>query len=310
MSFEDRLRDRFQRASDSMPDVAVRWESTIRKARAARARRTALMAAAAVFVLGGAAWAATTLGSSGPAPGIPPAGDSTEEDSTESPQTPQDTPHEQDETERAVRTRVVDWVKALSLADADTAWSWLSTRTQQRFGNDIERFKQHMSAFSEGFGSWYSSDPRPETTFRPLVSSGEDIAGIVEIHGIVTKEGSEELGHDALPVRIVDGEVFVEPFSSDLELIPQEPAPHESYPTGEVPRRFRATGIGDVQQVNFFYHGFQANIDASVRNLRGRMFEANAPVPHGIEPGPHFLTVVVVEEDGGIATLVVPFFVE
>lgn len=304
MSFEDRLRDRFQRASVSMPDADIAWEPTITKARRARARRMTLMAAAAAVALGGAVWAATSL--EGPAEhGLPPAGDPTEQASPETEETP-----DQTDESRAVRSRVLDWVKALSLGDEETAWSWMSRRTQEHFDNDIQRFRETMSAFSEGFGAWYTADPPPETTFRVLASSGDGTAGVVEIHGLVTKEGTEELGHDALPVRIVDGKVFVEPFGSDVELSAKEPSPYESYPADDLPGLFEITGIGEVQQVNFFYDGVEESGDSTLSERPGKTFEATSPAPQGIAPGPHFVTVAAVDDAGGIAVLVVPYFVE
>lgn len=304
MSFEDRLRDSFQKASRSMPDVPVPWELTITRARRARTRRTLSLAAAAVVGASGIAWAATTLGASTER-ALPPA-----QPIEEASPTPERTAERDDEMSRAVRTRVLDWVKALALGDAETAWSFMSPRSQAHFDNDLATFQSEMSALSEGFGSWYAADPPPETTLRVLASSGDGIAGIVEIHGIVTKEGTEELGHDALPVRIVEGEVLVEPFSSTVELRPKEPSYNESYPADELPALFRVTGEGEIQQANFFYDGMEPDMGHSISEGRGKTFEANSSAPHGIEPGPHFSTVAVVDDTGGIAVLVVAFFVE
>jgi hypothetical protein len=202
----------------------------------------------------------------------------------------------------------MDWVKALSLGDAEAAWSFMSARTHAHYDNDIENFKGDMSAFSEGFGAWYAEFP-PETTFRVLVSSGDGIAGIVEIHGPVQKEGNDELGHDAVPVRIVDGEVFVEPFSSTVELSPREPNLHESYPAGKIPALFTVAFKDPLEQVNFFHETSEGTTDAEI--IPGYAgFTARSPAPHDLSPGPKFLTVTGIDSDGGIAVLVVPYFAE
>lgn len=309
MSFEDRLRDSFHSAGRSIPEDEVPWEPTITRARRARARRLAVVTAAAVLIVGGGAWSAATLLPEPAEDPIPPAPPSeTQSPDLESPGPEETQTSEDEELSSAVRARVMDWVKALSLGDAETAWSFMSARTHAHYGNDIENFKGDMSGFSEGFGAWYAEFP-PETTFRVLVSSGDGIAGIVEIHGPVQKEGNDELGHDAVPVRVVDGEVFVEPFSSEVELSPVEPSLHESYAAGQIPAEFAIRFEDPLEQVNFFHESSEDTTDAEiVPGPRGS--RAHSPAPHDLSPGPKFLTVAGVDIEGGIAVLVVPYFVE
>ena len=311
MSFEDRLRDGFQKASASMPEVRVPWESTITKAHRARTRRTALMAVAALLVTGGVAWTAVTL-DGGPSTGqeISPAGPS------ESAPPEEEASAANEELDRAVRSRVLDWVKAVSLGDARTAWSWLAPASRNYFGG-YPQFEDMLPTLQEGWGAWYGGvEGEPETDTRVMVSGGLEAGGVVTVYGQVTREGTTSFDANAMPFRSTDGEVLMDPFSSKIEIAPIQPAFNDEYPAGDLPDAFEAEVPSDVSQVNFYVDGEEASgRDATLtkmpENADGQPPNsvASSPAPDELDPGPHALTVAVIDARGGIAIRIVLFTV-
>lgn len=61
MSFEDRLREQFRRADASVPSERIDWSTTITKARRDRMKFAAVIAVAAVSIIGVGAYAVTQL---------------------------------------------------------------------------------------------------------------------------------------------------------------------------------------------------------------------------------------------------------
>ena len=311
MSFEDRLRDGFQRAAASMPEVPVPWEPTITKAHRARTRRTALMAVAALLVTGGVAWSAIAfdrgastgqdISPAGPGEGAP----SEEEGSVNN-----------DELERAVRSRVLDWVKAVSLGDARTAWSWMAPASRNYFGG-YPQFEEMMPTLQEGWGAWYDGvEGEPNTDTRVMVSGGLEAGGVVTVYGQVTREGTTSFDANATPFRSTDGEVLVDPFSSKIEITPIEPAFNDEYMASELPEAFEAEVPSDVSQVNFYVDGEEpsgrdATLTEMPENPDGQPPNsvASSPAPDELEPGPHALTVAAIDGRGGIAIRIVLFTV-
>lgn len=309
MSFEDRLRQQFENAQRQMPTSSVDWATTIARAKKERIYRTALLAAAVVLVAGGGILSAQGLLDSD-TPSLPaPAG------TLEQAPTPQETSTESATEATLAGERVLEWVRTLSEDNPAAAWAMMSAPAKDYFGS-LESFKKDfMQAYVEGWASWHSATSRQVDT-HVLVSSGDGALAVVTVYGEVTKEGPPSYEADSVAVRISGGQALVEPYSSKLEIQPIEPEFQETYTTSSLPEEFTAEVPSDVAQVNFFVEGGQhdgrlASVDQMERQgSQPPNSIASVAVPEGLAPGPHFLTVAAVDQNGEVSVEVIPFTLE
>src|SRR5688572_1294532 len=120
MNFERRMSELFSSAERGMPAAEVDWETTLGTARRERVMRAVLAGAAAVLVVGGGAWAIQRQNADAlqQAPDLAPV-NSPDVDPT--PDTSPSSAPEEGSDASVVRGRFLDWVKAISLGDTETA---------------------------------------------------------------------------------------------------------------------------------------------------------------------------------------------
>ena len=119
---------------------------------------------------------------------------------------------------------VLAWVDDLDSGDADAAWSSMGATSQAYFGTQDD-FEAAMADLTEAYGPWSAAEP--DTVMVTPVTSGDDATiAVVTLVGTVQQDGVAQHRADAVPVRIVDGDVVVEPFASagDLEVVIPEPS--------------------------------------------------------------------------------------
>ena len=120
---------------------------------------------------------------------------------------------------------VLAWVADLGSGDADAAWAAMGETSKAHFGSQ-SAFEGELSALAEGYGAWSATDP-DEVHVTPIISNDDGTIAVVTLMGTVQQEGATHRRADAFPVRIVDGEVWLEPFAfaGDLELVVPEGGP-------------------------------------------------------------------------------------
>jgi hypothetical protein len=127
--------------------------------------------------------------------------------------------------EDASTEAVLAWVADLGSGDVDAAWAAMGATSKSHFGSQTA-FEAELSALAEGYGAWSAAEP-DEVLVTPIASSDDGTIAVVTLVGTVQQEGSTHQRADAFPVRIVDGEVHLEPFAfaGELELVVPEGIP-------------------------------------------------------------------------------------
>jgi hypothetical protein len=119
---------------------------------------------------------------------------------------------------------VLQWVDDLGEGDAEAAWTAMGDVSQAHFGSQAE-FQGLMTDLANGYGAWSGARP-DEVLVTPVAAAEEGTIAVVTLLGTVEQEGASVPLSDAVPVRIVDGDVVLEPFASagDLEVVVPEPS--------------------------------------------------------------------------------------
>ena len=320
MNLERRLSEMFASADHGMPNASVDWNATVEAARKGRILRAGLVTAAVVLVVGGGAWFVKGSLSEDPlrAPDLLPAVSPSDDPPRRlpTPHTSPSQPIEEGSDASIVRQRALDWVKAIAVGDAETAWSWLAPQSRAYFDDDIANFQELMPTLQEGWGAWYDGvDEAPQNDTRVMVSGGTEASGVITLYGDITREGSSGFDANAMPFRITAGEALVDPFSSRIEIIPlQELAsPNPRFPSDVLPQTFLAEVPPDVGQVNFFVAGDAGEVvDADLQRKESKGTQPPNLVARseyeGLLPrGTYALTIAAVDANGGIATRTVVF---
>ena len=127
---------------------------------------------------------------------------------------------------------VLQWVDDLGDGDAEAAWTAMGDVSQAHFGSQAE-FEGLMTDLAEGYGAWSAAEP-DEVLVTPVAADDEGTIAVVTLIGTVEQEGAAQPRADAVPVRIVDGEVVLEPFASagDLEVVVPEPSSEDGVDHG------------------------------------------------------------------------------
>lgn len=315
MNFERRLSEIFASADHGMPEASVDWNATIEAARKGRLLRMGLVAAAVMLGVGGGVWFIAGSLDDDPVrvPDLLPAVSPSDEPS---PRTSPSRPVEEGSDASIVRRRVLDWVKAVALGDAETAWSWLAPQSRSYFAGDISKFEELMPQLQEGWGAWYDGvQEAPQTDTRVMVSGGTEDGGVITLYGDITREGSSGFDANAMPFRIAAGEALVDPFSSKIEITSLEElaSPSPRFASDVLPYRFSAEVPPDVGQVNFFVAGEAGEVvDATLQpkepeDTQPPNLVARSEYEELLPRGTYALTIAAIDASGGIAARTVVF---
>jgi hypothetical protein len=120
---------------------------------------------------------------------------------------------------------VLAWVADLGEGDVEGAWAAMGAASQGRFSSQAE-FEGMMTDLAEGYGAWSAAEPEDVLVTPVLAGEDEGTIAVVTLVGMVEQEGVMQARADAFPVRLIDGDVVLEPFASagDLEVVVPEAA--------------------------------------------------------------------------------------
>lgn len=126
--------------------------------------------------------------------------------------------------EEAASAAVLSWVEALGEGDGDAAWAAMGAASREELGSK-EELEAMMADLAVDYGAWSAAEPE-QVLVTPMPSEGEGTLAVVTLVGVLEHEGTSQARADAFPVRIVDGEVALEPFApaGALEVAVPEPA--------------------------------------------------------------------------------------
>lgn len=213
------------------------------------------------------------------------------------------------ETEAASSDAVLEWVGAVSDGDGTGAWEAMGPISQAHFGSQ-DAFEAEMSSLAEGYGAWSAAEP-DDVLVTPVLSSDEGTTAVVTLIGMLDLDGALERRTDAFPVRLVDGDVVIEPFASAgaLEIVVPEARPAggapESVTAGEelvvvVPSDAEAPILrlddGDAVVCGQAEGSELTDLDGSPGQRCSYL------PPEGMEEGEHTLTMAFVGPDGSSIT--------
>jgi hypothetical protein len=140
--------------------------------------------------------------------------------------------------EDASSEAVLAWVDDLDTGDAHGAWTAMGDASQAHFGS-AAAFEDQLTDLADGYGVWAAAEPE-DVLVTPVAKGDGGTVAVVTLVGTVQQDGVAHSRADAVPIRIVDGDVVLEPFASagDLEVVIPEPASDdgldwESVGTGE-----------------------------------------------------------------------------
>ncbi len=205
---------------------------------------------------------------------------------------------------------VLAWVDDLGHGDADAAWAAMGDSSQAHFGSQAE-FESLMTDLAEGYGAWSAADPA-DVQVTPVSTDDEGTTAVVTLIGTVQQEGTTQERADAFPVRIVDGDVVLEPFASagDLEVVIPEPAGDEG--TGYEPvgtgEELVVVLPGDAEAPVLRIDGGDTVIcgeadGTELSDLDQSPGQRCAYLPEGgFEVGPHTVTIAFLGPDGDSIT--------
>jgi len=111
------------------------------------------------------------------------------------------------------------WVDDLDQGDADAAWKAMGAMSQAHFSSPSE-FEAQMAELVGHYEAWSAAEP-DDVVVTPVASADGTTIAVATLVG-----PSGEVGGDALPIRIEDGDVVLEPFASAgaLEVVVPEAA--------------------------------------------------------------------------------------
>lgn len=207
--------------------------------------------------------------------------------------------------EAASTDAVAAWVDAVHEGDAEAAWSAMGPASQDHFGSEAA-FGDQLGDLDSGLGAWSEVDPS-QVMVTPVLSSDDGTVAVVTLVGTSEAAGESHLEAHAFPVRILAGDVVLEPFApaGDLELVVPEPLSEDGT---------RAMVEHGAELVIVVPQGVEAPIlrlddgdtvvcgDAESTELRAMddlpMQRCSYLPAAGIAPGEHTLTVAFLGADG------------
>jgi hypothetical protein len=293
MSFDTQLKERLDSAAESMPGEPLDLMTTLTAARRSRRkyRMVAGIATAAVLLTGGIT-AAVTLGGREPR-------------------------KEQDVISPGPRVSQAeafdaasDFLAAINLPGGQKTramWDLLSPVSQSYFDNDIANFDP-MDITGETLGAY---DFATERSMHLFFLEPTETLGVVTVTGTVTREGNIEQDGYALPIRVVDGDVKIELFSTASS--PAAAVPNIGAPVPEtLPRD--ATFIVDLQREPRAVRVIVWKWDSPTATNSGtakRDGDAWAWTPDApLDPGTYVVTFAVISNSGEMSAAAEPFVVE
>ena len=186
------------------------------------------------------------------------------------------------------------WVAALAEGDLEAAWELVAERSRAAIGG-YEAFSDLQSAMAEGFGAWAGADDDAFSVV-PLETGGDDALAVVILQGTIAQEGPPAPAADAVAVRTTSEGTRVEPF---LGLGPVE---HRPPPGTAVPADATLEALVPMlNDVHFVVDDRAVEIPLT-EDAPGDRQLASLELDGSLEPGPHSLTVVLTNPQGGIAT--------
>ena len=327
MSFEDRLSNSMKEVAGSTPVASLNFAETIARGRHERRKMMAMVAGVAAALVGLGAIGATALtGGSRQVPRpVPPAGStepftpppspapSESESATPEPD-PAETASGVDGSPNSPVDGVVDaesqaielgraWIDAIAAGDIDGAYEMMINPVTGEARISKEEFEAFVAeGASEGLAQ-YSVAEDTVYGYVPLGgSSGEGSRGVFTVRGVVTREGSTELGAYSLPVAVLTEGAFVDlPLLNNVGITPDRPNADSDGGGNLVGDSFRARAslmsqkvvtqvlmaVDDTWKPAGFGSGGPDRVGASAR------FK-------GIEPGTHVMTIAVITKDGAL----------
>lgn len=301
MSIEQRLRDDLKRAGAAAPVEEISWDETLARARRVRRVYLSVAGAAATLVLAAAITTGAALVDRNQS--LPPA----------TPNPSPAPPPEGGVSLAHVEPTVRAWVHAIDDGRAGAAWDLMTDRARAEVGS-FARFEEMVSNdLAEGLGAFARAEGARYATSGGA-SSGEGAAGVVTIFGRVEQEGATRANAVAIPFRVLplenDRALIDQGFDGRWGVDPVSPAPDvEGGKAFHRKGRFEAEilpasgRVSVLPSVTFHLDGNEIALQADVErvaNNSGEAVRATADVPMALEPGPHLLTIMAVDEGGRI----------
>jgi hypothetical protein len=205
---------------------------------------------------------------------------------------------------------VLAWVADLGRGDVDAAWAAMGETSQARFSSQTE-FEGMMTDLAEGYGAWSAAEPE-DVLVTPVLAGDDGTIAVVTLVGTVDQEGTTQERADAFPVRLLDGEVVLEPFASagDLEVVTPEPAPADGVGFDSVGLQEElvfvvpASAAAPVLQIDggdTVICGEAPGTD--LHDLEGSTGQRCSYLPEGgFQPGEHVVTVAFLGDGGAAVT--------
>ena len=272
-----------------------------------RASNAVLVAVAAAAVLVVAIAGSSLLeqrGGSGAAGDDPPAGAALETLLRDAQGADATLPALSSQHESSSTDAVLAWVTDLEEGDSDGAWTAMGDASQGHFASQAE-FDGVMPELAEGYGAWSVAEPE-DVLVTPVLAEGEGTIAVVTLVGMVEHEGVRQHRTDAFPVRLIEGDVVLEPFASagDLEVVVPEPTTDGD-----------AEAIASDEELVFVVpSGAEAPVlridggdtvvcgeaeGTDLHDLEGSPGQRCSYAPEdGFEPGDHVVTVAFLGPDG------------
>jgi hypothetical protein len=112
---------------------------------------------------------------------------------------------------------VLSFVGALHDGDATTASAAIGPASREALGSDAA-LEERLAELD--LGAWAAEAPE-QVLVTPVLVDGDDVVAIVTLVGSVEVDGELVPRADAIPIRVIDGEVLLEPFVTAglLELV-------------------------------------------------------------------------------------------
>ena len=210
--------------------------------------------------------------------------------------------------EDASSEAVLDWVGHLGAGDGEAAWSAMGESSQAHFDSQAE-FEEMMTDLAEGYGAWSAAEP-DDVLVTPVAADDEGTIAVVTLVGTVEQEGAAQPRAEAFPVRIVDGEVVVEPFASagPLEVAVPEAAGHGGYESVGTSEELVFVLPGDAEAPVLRIDGGDTVVcgeaeGSELSDLDQSPGQRCAYLPEGgFDPGEHTVTIAFLGADGTSVT--------
>lgn len=111
----------------------------------------------------------------------------------------------------ASSTAVLAWVDHVTSGRSDDAWQAMAADSQAHFGSQAA-FEEQLTTFATAYAGWDGVDP-DQVLVTPVHSDDQGDLAVVTLLGTLAPEGETPLSAAAVPVRLIDGVAWIEPFA-------------------------------------------------------------------------------------------------